>query len=86
MGSSSLSLSLSSLSLKDEEEEQSPKCEFCGSDLQEFISHVDFCSQPRELVSSNTERAVSFQTLFRMRVAASPASYAGIFFPGDVTH
>jgi hypothetical protein len=47
---------------------------------------VDFCSQPRELVSSNTERAVSFQTLFRMRVAASPASHAGIFFPGDVTH
>uniref|UniRef100_A0A8C0WIT7 FAM194 C-terminal domain-containing protein n=1 Tax=Castor canadensis TaxID=51338 RepID=A0A8C0WIT7_CASCN len=36
---------------QDEEEEQSPKCEFCGSDLQEFISHVDFCSQPRELVS-----------------------------------
>ena len=40
MGISSFFLS----SLKEEEEEESPKCEFCGSDLRTFLSNVDVSS------------------------------------------
>ncbi|XDA71378.1 hypothetical protein R6Z07M_001708 [Ovis aries] len=32
------------IKFKEEEEEESPKCEFCGSDLRTFLSHVDVSS------------------------------------------
>uniref|UniRef100_A0A8D2B312 Glutamate rich 6 n=1 Tax=Sciurus vulgaris TaxID=55149 RepID=A0A8D2B312_SCIVU len=32
------------IDFKEEEEDLLPKCEFCGSDLHSFFSHVDICS------------------------------------------
>ncbi|KFO32794.1 Protein FAM194A [Fukomys damarensis] len=54
-----ISLSLS-LSLKDEEEELSPTCEFCGSNLQAFLSSVDFIHSESKACTSCCPR---FQNL-----------------------